>query len=177
MEFFEITDKRELIEKYGNDWSRLKEMANALPQDVIDFVPDIKDAWSIREHFAHLMDVEIRAFIRYRNAIADPGVALSLGGGDVDASNTLLNYSSQDISDSLEIMRLLRSITLKHVSSMTDDEMMRYGIQHPDFGKINLRMSLSIYTQHVDKHIEYINRNLRLFEERKASKGKEEPGD
>jgi hypothetical protein len=144
--------------------------------EAIDFVPDIGDAWSIREHLAHLMDTEIRAFIRYRNAVADPGVTLNLGGGDVDISNTLLNYASQDVGDSLEVMRLLRNITLKHVSSMTDDEMMRFGIQHPDFGRINLRMILSIYTQHVDKHIEYINRNLSLFKERRASQDKEPGG-
>jgi hypothetical protein len=165
MDFFEITDRKALLTKYGNDWSRLKEMIDALSLDILDFVPDLKDAWSIREHLAHLMDTEIRAFIRYRNAVADPGAALSLGGGNVDESNILLNYSSQDVGDSLEIIRLLRNITLKHVSLMTDDEMMRYGIQHPDFGRINLRMILSIYTQHVDKHIEYINRNLSYFKE------------
>ncbi len=80
MEFFEIRNKKNLLAKYGNDWSKLKEMIDTLPQDVIDYVPDIKDAWSIREHVAHLMDVEIRAFIRYRNAVADPGAALNLGG-------------------------------------------------------------------------------------------------
>ena len=176
MEFFEITDKRDLIAKYENDWAKLKEMTDALSLEVIDFVPDIKDAWSIREHIAHVMDAEIRAFIRYRNAVADPGVALSLGGGDVDISNTLLNYSSQDVGDSLEIIRLLRNITLKHVSPMTDGEMMRYGIQHPDFGRINLKMILSIYTQHVDKHIEYIKRNLSLFEKRNASLDKGKAG-
>jgi hypothetical protein len=169
MEFYEITDKRELLEKYRSDWVKLKKMTDALPRDALDFVPDIPDAWSIREHLAHLMDAEIRAFVRYRNAVADPGAALSLGGGNVDRSNTLLDYASQDIVDSLEIIRLLRNITLKHVASMTDDQMMRYGIEHPDFGRINLRMVLSIYTQHVDKHIEYINRNITFFEERKAS--------
>ncbi len=172
MEFFEITDKGDLLARFGNDWLKLKEITDALSPDAIDFVPDIKDAWSIREHLAHLMDVEIRAFIRYRNAVADPGVALSLGGGDVDASNTLFNYASQDVGDSLEVMRLLRNITLKHVSQMTDSEMMRYGIAHPDFGRINLKMILSIYTQHVDKHLEYINRNIELFEKKQASRGR-----
>ncbi len=49
-------------------------MLDALPMDAIDFVPDLKDAWSIREHLAHLMDVEIKAFIRYRNAVVDTGM-------------------------------------------------------------------------------------------------------
>ena len=173
MAFFEITDRKHLITKYESDFSKLKEMIETLPQGAIDFVPDIKDAWSIREHIAHLMDVEIRAFIRYRNAIASPGINLILSGGDVDASNTLFKYSSQDVDDSLEIKRLLRNIVLKHISAMTDEEMMTYGIQHPDLGRINLRMILSMSTQHVDKHIEYLNRNINLFKGRQDSSTKE----
>jgi len=169
MAFIEITDRKHLLTKYGSDFSKLKEMIEALPQGATDFVPDIKDAWSIREHIAHLMDIEIRNFIRYRNAIASPGINLILSGGDVKVSNTLFKYSSQDVNDALEIMRLLRSIVLKHISTMSDDEMMTYGIQHPDLGKINLRMILSMTTQHVDKHIEYLNRNTNLFKERQDS--------
>ena len=91
MNFVEITDRKDLLVRYESDWSRLKQMIDALPMDAIDFVPDLKDAWSIREHLAHLMDVEIRAFIRYRNAVVDCEADLRLGGGDVDTSNTLLS--------------------------------------------------------------------------------------
>ena len=68
----------------------------------------------------------------------------------------------------MEVIRLLRKITVHHVSGMTDEEMARYGIKHPDMGQINLRMVLSIYTQHVDKHLELVHRNLDLFEKREA---------
>lgn len=170
MDFFEITDRKHLLAKYESDWPRLKEMIESMPPGAVDFVPHIKDAWSIREHEAHLMDVEIRAFMRYRNAVAEPGIDLKLGGGDVDASNTLFKYSSQSIDDSLEVIKLLRNITLQHVTAMTDEEMMAYGIQHPHFGRINLRMILSIYTQHFDKHIEYINRNIDFLERKSASR-------
>src|SRR5208283_5227661 len=109
---------------------------------------------SIREHMAHLADVEVRAFIRYRSSIIDNGLELVLGGGDVDKNNGPLRYSSQRAEDSLEIIRLLRRITIEHVSRMSDDGMEGYRIKHPDLGMINLKMILSIYTQHVDKHIE-----------------------
>jgi hypothetical protein len=131
---------------------------------MIDFVPDVKDAWSIREHVAHLLDTEIRAFVRYRNAMVDKGIDLNLGGGDVNVSNSLLKYPSQSVDDSLEVIRLLRKITVQHVSGMSNDEMKGYYIKHPDMGQINLRMILSIYTQHIDKHVKYLQRNIRLFE-------------
>jgi hypothetical protein len=168
MDFVEITNKKDLLSRYADDYSRLKKMIDGLPEQAIDFVPDLADAWSIREQIAHLMDAEIRAFVRYRNAILDPGVDLKLGGGDVNASNTLLKYKAQDLDDALEVIRLLRKITVHHVSGMTDEEMTRYGIKHPDMGLINLRMVLSIYTQHVDKHLELVRRNIALFEKRVA---------
>jgi DinB superfamily len=168
MDYVEITNKKDLLSRYEGDYSRLKEIIDGLPEQVIDFVPDLADAWSIREQLAHLMDAEIRAFVRYRNAILDPGVELKLGGGDVNASNTLLNYNLQNLDDSLEVIRLLRKITVQHVSGMTDEEMARYGIKHPEMGPINLRMVLSIFTQHVDKHLELVRRNIALFEKRGA---------
>jgi hypothetical protein len=168
MDYIEITNKKELLSRYNGDYSRLKKMIDGLPEKVIDFVPDLADAWSIREQVAHLMDAEIRAFVRYRNAVLDPGVDLKLGGGDVNASNTLLNYNSQNLDDSLEVIRLLRKITVQHVSGMTDEEMARYGINHPEMGQINLRMVLSIFTQHVDKHLELVRRNIELFEQREG---------
>jgi hypothetical protein len=168
MDYVEITNKKDLLTRYATDYSRLKSVVDGLPEKAIDFVPDLADAWSIREQIVHLMDAEIRAFVRYRNAILDPGVDLKLGGGDVNTSNTLLKYNAQDLGDALEVIRLLRKITVQHVSGLTDEEMARYGIKHPEMGLINLRMVLSIYTQHVDKHLELVRRNIELFEKRWA---------
>jgi len=165
MDYYEIRDKMELLSRYSGDYPRLRGILSNLDQTVIDFVPPIGDAWSIREHMAHLADVEVRAFIRYRSSIIDNGLELVLGGGDVDKNNGPLRYSSQRAEDSLEIIRLLRRITIEHVSRMSDDEMEGYRIKHPDLGMINLKMILSIYTQHVDKHIEYLLRNIALFNE------------
>jgi hypothetical protein len=166
MDYYEIRDKVELLSRYSGDYPRLKGLLSNLDQSVVDFVPDLKDAWSIREHIAHLADVEIRAFIRYRSSIIDNGAALALGGGNVDKNNHLLKYASQRVEDSLEIIRLLRKITIEHVFGMSDDEMEGYSTKRPEAGMINLKMILSIYTQHVDRHIEYVLRNITLFNER-----------
>jgi hypothetical protein len=165
MDYYEIRDKTELLSRYSGDYPRLKGILTNLDQAVIDFVPRLDDAWSIREHMAHLADVEVRAFVRYRSSIVDNGLELALGGGNVDRNNGPLRYSSQRVEDSLEIIRLLRKITIEHVSRMGDDEMDGYRIKHPDLGMINLKMILSIYTQHVGKHIEYLLRNIALFNE------------
>jgi hypothetical protein len=173
MDFVEIKSKEELLSKYSSDYSKLKGIVNNLDKEILDFVPDLEDAWSIREHIAHLVDTEIRAFIRYRNSIVNRGIELNLGGGDVNASNRLLKYSSQNMEDSLEVIRLLRKITVEHVSGMSHDEMEKYHIKHPDLGETNLKMILSIYTQHFDMHIDYLQRNVKLFNERRKMRGHE----
>ena len=169
MDYYEIKDRAELLSRYCGDYPRLKGVVSNLDQVVIDFVPDLKDAWSIREHVAHLADVEIRAFVRYRSSIIDNGIELLLGGGNVDQNNRLLRYGSQELGDSLEIIRLLRKITVAHVSLMTDAEMEGYCVRLPEAGMINLKMILSIYTQHMEKHLEYLLRNIALFNEKTKS--------
>jgi hypothetical protein len=166
MDFYEIKGKEELLSRYAGDYPRLRGMNLAPHEELIDFVPDIPEAWSMREHLSHLADVEIRAFIRYRSSILSSGIELVLGGGDVDKSNRLLNYSKQKVEDSLEIIRLLRKITLEHVSDMDDAALEGHCIRHPDLGVINLKMVLSIATQHVDKHVGYLLRNITLFNEK-----------
>lgn len=165
MDYYEIRDRAELLSRYSSDYPKLRGIVSNLGEAVIDFVPRLDNAWSIREHVAHLTDVEVRAFVRYRSSIVDNGLELVLGGGDVDTNNGPLRYSSQRVEDSLEIIRLLRRITIEHVSRMSDDEMEGHRMKHPDLGMINLKMILSIYTQHVDKHIEYLLRNIGLFNE------------
>ncbi len=165
MDYYEIRDKMELLSRYSGDYPRLKGILSNLDQAVIDFVPRLDDAWSIREHVAHLADVEVRAFVRYRGSITDNGLELVLGGRDVGRNSGPLRYSSQKVEDSLELIRLLRKVTVEHVSRMSDDEMEGYRIKHPEAGMINLKMILSISTQHVGKHIEYLLRNITLFNE------------
>lgn len=166
MDYYEIRDKEELLSRYAADYPRLKGILLNLHEDLIDFVPDIPGAWTMREHVAHLADVEVRTFMRYRSSILSSGISLGPGGGDVETSNRRLNYSGQEVEDSLEIIRLLRKITIGHVSEMSDDAMESYRIEHPELGTINLRMILSIATQHADKHVDYLLRNITSFNER-----------
>lgn len=166
MDYHEIRDKEDLLSRYAADHPRLKGILPDEHGELIDFVPDISGAWTMREHIAHLADVEVRTFIRYRSSILASGIGLVLGGGDVEASNGCLNYSCQKVEDSLEVIRLLRKMTIEHVSGMSDDAMESYCIEHQEFGAINLKMILSIATQHVGIHIEYLLRNIALFNEK-----------
>jgi hypothetical protein len=166
MDFYEIKDKEELLTKYAKDYYNLQELIMELNEDLIDYTPSLEDAWTIREHIAHLVDTEINTFIRYRKSIVDKGVKLNLGGGDIKTIKDVLCYKTQKIDDSIEMLILLRKIAFTHLSQLKKEDWNQFTIEHPDRGVINLNMILSIATQHYDKHIEYINRNVKMFEEK-----------
>ena len=165
MDYNEIKDKNELFSKYSKDYSTLTDILKPLDDEAINYIPELENAWSIKEHIAHLVDTEVNGYIRFKRALLNPGTTLDLGRGDIETSNKILDYSSQNLDDLLELFRLIRKIIYDNVKKMNDDDLERYYIEHvnhPTFKRANLRFILSINTQHFDKHMEFINRNIKL---------------
>ena len=170
MDYNEIKDKNELFSKYSKDYSTLTDILKPLDDEAINYIPELENAWSIKEHIAHLVDTEVNGYIRFKRALLNPGTTLDLGRGDIETSNKTLDYSSQNLDDLLELFRLIRKIIYDNVKKMNDDDLERYYIEHvnhPTFGRTNLKFILSINTQHFDKHLEFINRNIDLYNKSK----------
>lgn len=49
------------------------------------------------------------------------------------------------------------------IAPYDQEEWARYVYQHPDSGKVTLEDWLKIYSDHVTVHLDYIDRNFRLF--------------
>ena len=90
MGYEEIKDKDALLKKYSSDYSTLKNVIDNLDDQIINYIPDIDGAWSIKEHIGHLIDTEVNGFIRFKKAILNPGTTIDLGQGDVEKSNKIL---------------------------------------------------------------------------------------
>jgi hypothetical protein len=166
MGYYEIKNKDELLSKYSKDYKTLKNVLESLDDEIINFVPELENAWSIKEHIAHLVDTEANGFIRFKRSVLNPGTTLDLGIGDIERSNKILDYASQNIDDLLDLFRLFRKIILDNVKKMSEQDLERYYIEHvnhPTFSRTNLKFILSINTQHFDKHLEFINRNIDLY--------------
>lgn len=165
MSYYEMPDKEALLEKFSTDYDTLKELLDTLDEKMINYVPDIEGAWSIKEHIAHIIDSEVNGYVRYKKSILSPGAKIDFGQSDVDQSNILLDYAAQDLDDLLAFFRLLRKLTYDHVKHIPEDKFEHYYIEHPDFGRCSLKFILSIYTEHFDKHLDFIRRNIGLYDQ------------
>ena len=166
MGYEEIRDKNALLTKYMNDCATLMHILDSLNDLIINFTPDIEGAWSIKEHIGHLVDTEVNGYVRFHRAILNPGTTIDLGGGDMERSNEKLDYAHRNYNDMISLFRLIRKVIYEHAFRMKDDDFDKYYIEHanhPVFRKCSLGFILSINTQHFDKHMEFIKRNVALY--------------
>ena len=141
MGYEEIIDKDILLESYSSGYLILKKLIDDLDQKVIEYVPDIDGAWSIKEHLGHLVDTEVNGYIRFQKAILNPGGTIDFGAGDMEKSNKILGYSSQNFHDRMEFFRLIRKLITEHVKKIKYDDFDKFYIEqinHPTFKKCTL---------------------------------------
>lgn len=166
MAYFEITDREELIETYAGDVPRLCELVAGLGDEVLHFRPAVDGAWSIAEHIGHLASTEVNGYLRFQKAILNPGAIIETGGGDMEKSAAVLGYQSASCADTLELIRLLRKITLDHARRVQGDDWTRYHVQQPSSAVMkspSLGMILSFHTQHFALHLDFVRRNLAAY--------------
>ncbi|MBN2510771.1 MAG: DinB family protein [Spirochaetales bacterium] len=164
MDYYEIKDTKELLKKYISDIDTLEDLHQHISADVMMFVPEIENPWTIKEHLVHIAETEANCFLRYKRARLNPGAVLNFGGGDVETSHVVLGYNAANLDDYMMLFRTLRTIVRNEVSNLSEDERENSYIIHPDYGRCSIKFILSIYTQHVDVHMGMIQRNISLWD-------------
>lgn len=155
------TPKRdELLEEYLDGPNRIREFLKKAPKGALHFRP-FDDAWTMAEHLEHLFDAEVHGYLRYRFAIAEPGTKIPLWSQE--GWKAKLDYGKQDPNATLELLARLRAAIHHHLSSIASEDWSGYTFVHPERGAIDLDGWLEIYTGHVRTHLEYLERNQRLF--------------
>lgn len=164
--------RRDLIERYGRDASFFDRfIERGFPRELLDYRPPIEDAWTIREHLAHVVDTEVNAFVRYRKCVAEPGSRVCTF--DEERWKQNLGYADQPLVESLSAFKVLRALAYRHLKTLDRTDWERYFVVHPERGRFSLDDWLSTYTDHIDVHAKYIVRNESLWEgeERDARSG------
>ena len=171
MAYFEISDREQLLASYAGDVPRLQDVVGDLAKEVLHFRPAIEGAWTIAEHMGHLASTEVNGYLRFQKAILNPGAIIDTGGGDMERSAAILGYAGANPADALQLIRLIRTITLDHANRIKAEDWSQYHIQqptHPVIKAMNLGMILSFHTQHFALHLDLIRRNLVAFKGTKA---------
>lgn len=156
--------RSENLKNFRNGFDKLRIALQNYPKQAFDFKP-APGKWSIREIIIHMADSEAVAYSRCRKIIAEPGSGIMVYDQDLWAEE--LKYSIQDIDTALELFAFLRVLTVKLLENLPDSKWNNY-VLHPERGKVNLDQWLEIYSNHVDVHINQMNRNLSDWQKLKS---------
>ena len=117
------------------------------------------DKWSIVEILAHLAEDEIASSWRYRQMIEHDGEAL--GGFDQELWARLGNYGTWNVSEALELFRLLREANLRMLGALLPEQWEHSG-HHVERGKVTVRELARHMAAHDINHIKQIESLLAI---------------
>jgi hypothetical protein len=155
------TQQEKLLERFRSGMHSLDRFAGpAASSALLDFRPELPDAWTVREHIVHFVDAEVHFYIRIRAAIAEPGALVSVFAEE--KWTVRLAYGAQPLEEIVGMYASLRSVLARLLASCTESWEKCF-IQHPVRGQVGLEKLLDIACGHLDAHLEYIKRNEGLF--------------
>jgi hypothetical protein len=154
------------IDAYEKGPEALENAIRGLSEAQMDYRP-FEDAWTIREHVIHTVDMDINAYLRWRICLAESGKEVMVLDEELWTKN--VGYDEDGIEENLALFKLERAMSARRFLSFKDDSVWKekYFI-HPTMGKMSLELWLALYVKHVNSHIEYIERNKRLWKEAKG---------
>jgi hypothetical protein len=154
---------QDLLESFRNGPRVLEEAVRGVTKELADYRP-FDGAWTIREHVVHVTDNDINNFIRWKSIIAQPRSNTFVIHEEEWVKN--MKHSAASIEKYLAVFRLLREIGYDYLIEVDEKEWDNEYVLHADGGRITLERCITIYTNHIPSHIEYIERNKRHWSER-----------
>ena len=123
----------------------------------------ITGKWSIKEIAVHLVDSEMVAAVRFRQAITSSDSNLAFYDQDIWAKD--LQYQEMTdayVESALALFAGIRITTASLLSYMPEDIWQRAGI-HPRRGRMTVREMFGLYAGHCERHIAQILERRRLL--------------
>jgi hypothetical protein len=147
-------------EKYLKQYDEISDLYNQITSEIFEFRP-FEEAWTIQEHFVHIIDSELNAFLRFKTILAESGKEVMV----LDEKKWIKGIDSNKISikNYLKIFGLLREFVVEYVKDIDEKTWHENYILHSAVGRITLIQLLEGYIGHVQEHIDYIQRNRSLF--------------
>lgn len=155
-------DTQSLLARFAAGPEAVAARIRGLTPEQLTYRP-FPEAWTVHEHVVHLADSEINSSVRLRKLLAESGVAVDVFDQEKWVSS--LNYHHQPLDRALTLFRLLREIAVDLLKPVQEAAWEANHIRHPERGKVTLREWLTIYTEHVDSHLGYVDRNLKMWAE------------
>ena len=137
--------------------------------ELLNFRPDIEDAWTIKENLVHILDVDVILYLWIRMAIAETGSKVwDIGPMMRGDWNKPVNYSDQPLGDSIEAFKRIRLLIHHLLNNIFDGDWSDFFIIRSNGEKWTLNDMLRILAKHIGNHLDkFINRNEKLWREQR----------
>jgi uncharacterized damage-inducible protein DinB len=152
-------ERQQKIESYGLAYERIVKTLDALPKEMWLYKPAPSE-WSVHEIIIHMADAKANGYVRFRRFIAEPGSKVM--AYDQDRWAKYLDYKNQNIEESLQLFKYLRSMTYALLKELPQD-LWTNTVQHSENGIMTLEDWLEAYDNHVTVHIAQMKNNLKLW--------------
>jgi len=144
------------LQFYKESITPIFEFLQTLSKEQIEYKP-AKDKWSVHEIIIHLADVEVHAHCRIRSILANKNKSL-INNDEMDWS-IILDYSSTNLEDAGNLIKLLRKINYELLIKLKTEHFKLKGI-HSIRGDISLENLIEMYAQHTLNHLNQMKRNI-----------------
>jgi hypothetical protein len=137
-------------------------------EEFLDLVETLRDkdldksdneGWSPRQVIHHMADSESQSYARLRRLIAEPGSTIQGYDEGKWAENATLGYRTEDIEDSLKIIKAVRKSSYKLLKRLSEEQLNNSGV-HTETGHYTVNDWLNSYVNHPVDHANQIRKQL-----------------
>jgi len=153
------TERRKLIDTYGEGPERLRSAIESVPEEARKWRPG-EGKWSAHQIVCHCADAETNASMRVRYLLGEKDPVIQ--AYDQDAWAKALRYDDFPLEPSLEVVRATRTHTANLLRTLMPDDWAKTG-RHSESGSWNVDKWLTIYAEHVHNHAKQIERNVAAW--------------
>ncbi len=148
---------KDLLERFRSGPGNLERSIDGLSEHELEFRPS-PGKWTIREIVLHLCDSEIVGAYRIRCIMGEDDAQLI--AYDQDKWAARLNYGKRNLSNAVELFRMLRKSTAELFVDM-DDSIWTRSATHTERGRVTLADMVKLYADHCENHVAQI-RKIKL---------------
>jgi hypothetical protein len=157
-------DRKQILDNYVSGAALLADKVKDMPDDLLNFRPDIEDAWTIKELVIHIVDSDINGFIRCKSIIAQPFSTCYVMNEELWTKN--LRRKNEDIKKYLSVMKMIRELVYDLLIDEDESNWDKDYFLRPykdETKQITISKLIDMYTNHVGNHIKLIDRNIEAY--------------
>jgi len=144
------------IEKIRRLPQQDEELVSGLSPQELTAKP-LADEWTVAQNVHHIADSHINSYVRCKLMATEDNPTLK--PYDEGAWALLTDGSSDDLSDSIALLKALHARWVQFWENLPDDAWQRTGM-HPESGPVTLARQLELYVEHGEAHLDQIRRTL-----------------